>query len=413
MSPKTKTRPKNAPRQAVFTVRRIANRNPRASLPAVRRARNYHTFRRKLARTTAGFLLFLLLLIGASLSGDLRSNVILSDAENFICSATEIGQAIDKATRDIISLNQNFPTILEELFLCADAECAAEERIYETENQITALETQIFDLEKRYDEDRENLGETLSKLEDRVLFCEDASRCSKAKMALRAARDCEQEFARTEMIFSTKTDVADTYPLPDTKGSPVTGVSYIYKLSTDLLEQRIRTDNFKATYERCLLANPESLCRKYTSNAADSVKLENQIASELRTAKSNLMHAIGQLDTDIVAFEISRKDKTDLTADQGLGWCETELSNAKQALGAQAEEAADLKLIYDNAYDNLQQKKSELSQQLEAEAKAADAETVARIQAEELHAAAEAEKSTQKQQVGTLLNFWGFIRNLL
>ena len=407
LSPKTKTRAKSPPRQAAFTVRRITNRNPR-------HARSYRTFRRKLARATAGFLLFLLLLAGTSFSSGLRSNVISADSESFTCSATEIGAALDKATRGIIGLNQTFPTILEELFLCADAECAAEKRIYESEEQIAALETEISDLEKRYDEDRELLfNQTLPKLEERVLFCEDTGRCSKAKAALKAARDCEQEFARTELSISAKIDVASAYSLLDAKGLPQAGVAYVYKLTTDLLKQRTRTDELKATYEQCPQANPESLCQKYTDDAADSAKLEDSIAGELRTAKSDLKSSINALDADIIAFEISRKDKTDFTVNQGLGWCETELSNAKQALGVQAQRSADFKLIYDNAYDNLQQKKLDLSKQLASEAQAADSEAAAKAQAEELHAAAETETSAKEEQVGTLLNFWSFIRNLL
>lgn len=395
MSSKTKTISRKSRRVTLlkFAVRRIANKNPR-------NARAFHRFKQKLSRATAGLLAFSLLASGMFLDGGdvLKSKIIRN--ENSACAAVKITKNLEDFTSRLASLSRGFPQLIENLDFCAGADCAAEKKLYETEEQIWQLESEIVELKRIEKQAREEFETELAKLEDEVLFCENEERCKIAEANLRSARICEKEFRTLARMLEIQEDVEKDYSLADSREREYPAVILVKKLIKEVSKNRARAAKNSEAHERCVAASDASVCQKYAEKVETAKQKETATIEELGSLKSDLKIAIEELNADIVALEISKKDSKNLKPEEGKGWCENELKEKGADLNKKMSVAADLKKVYETVLAKLKAKKIELKEAVEAE--------LAEI---EMHAAAEREAEEKRARAEIIFGIWSLIRN--
>ncbi|MBU1089240.1 hypothetical protein KKF38_00385 [Patescibacteria group bacterium] len=401
---KTKTISRKPRRLIKFTVRRIANKNPR-------NARVFHQFKQKLSRATAGLLAFGLLVSGVFLGeGDsLKSEIIQN--ENSACAATEIAANFEDLTSRLANLSRSFPQLIENLDFCAEADCAAEKKLRETEDQIWQLEDEITELKKDEKIAREEFEAELANLEDEALFCENEQRCEVTEADLRIAQSCEKEFRTIARMLETQEDVEKDYSLADSKGREYPAAILVKKLIEEVSKNRTRDDENSDAYERCVTVSDESVCQKYAEKAEAAQQKETAAIEELGGLKSDLEIAIEELNADIVALEIGKKDSANLEPEEGKGWCENELEEKGADLNKKMNAAANLKKAYDAALAELKTKKATLKEVVAAELAEIEMHAAAEREAEEMRITAEREAEEQRAKAEILFGIWSLIRN--
>jgi hypothetical protein len=391
---KTKIHTRASRPVAKFTVRRIANKNPRS-------ARSFHQFKRKLSRATAGLLLFGLFASGMAVGdGSTLKSEIMANSENSQCAATEITANLEDITSKSINLNRGFPKLFDNLKFCDNESCAAEKKIYQSEEQIWQLRNELAELKNTESSARTKFEAQLSELEDGVLFCENEERCDIAESALRTARVCEKEFQKINQILETKQSVEDQYTLLNSKGKKYPALFYTEKLMEDIFKNRARVDSNESAYLECVAADDASVCQEYIQNKKEA---ENKITAsieELSSLKYDLENNLTKIDADLTALQIGKKDVENLTAEEGKGWCEAELEEKKVALSEKVTQAKGFKKTYDAALKKLKAKKAELAERIDVE-----------IEAANMHAAAERAAVEKRGKAETIFGIWSAIRN--
>ncbi len=399
MSIKTKIKAKRAP-PARFRVRRIANKNPRNT-------RVFHQLKRKLSRVTASLLVFGLLASGMFLGNgsQLKSDIIKNkNSENYICAAIEIKSNFENLTTRLANLSRNFPQLIKNLAFCKKEGCAAEKKLYEAEEEIWNLDNELTDLKKTKKQTSKVFTIKLAEIEDGILFCENEEYCEAAEAALRTARICEKEFQTIEQLFSIREDVESDYPLINSKGMAHPAVIYAGKLVEEIFKNRNLIAKNEMIYAQCVAASDESVCQQYKQNSKESKQKITNSIEELSTLKFDLKNTIENLNTDIVSFEISKKDPRDLTPKKGKGWCENELQENKNALSEKINRASELKNIYEAALVNLNAKKELLK-------KAIAAEIEIKFEEVSLRTAAEKKTTENHSKAETIFGIWNIIRS--
>jgi hypothetical protein len=377
-----------------FTVRRIANKNPR-------NARVFRQFRRKLTRTTAGLIAFGLLMSGMWIgdSSSLQSALLTSDA-NSTCVATRMIKQFEDFDAEMANINRDFPKLLENLSFCEDKDCAAEKKIYQTEKQLWQLNFNITDLEKTAERAREDFTIELAAAEDGILFCENEERCQVAKRTLQTARICEKEFQKINQFLEIRKSVENKYTIINSNYKEYSASLYIGELMNDVSKNRDRVAENKIAYATCVAADDASVCQEYVQKKQEAEIAIATSIEELISLKSDLKINLQKIDADIVAIQLGKEDPENLTAQEGKGWCEAVLKERGIALSKKVAQAEGFKKTYESALANLKTKKVELAEKIAAEIKTA-----------EIHAAAEKAAAEKIIKAETIFGIWNVIRN--
>ncbi|MFH0776518.1 MAG: hypothetical protein V1936_02805 [Patescibacteria group bacterium] len=414
MPPKTKIKLRRSRPAVRFTVRRIANKNPR-------QARAFRNLRKRLARVTAGLLACTLLasssfLGGKNLKSDLNAvtPVATENTTSATCTAPELAKNFTDLTTQLADLSRGFPETIDNLDFCTKTDCAAEKQIYDNETQIWKLEKELTELRTREERERTEFLKTLSSKEDGVLFCENDERCTEAETELQTARDCEKEFQTTSQLFESRQAVEEKYAITNAKNEAVSAATYVKKLMEDVFKNRdLITDN-KKLYEQCVAASDASVCQKYNQRADEAQQKVASTIAELGGLQIDLGSMLDQIETDIVALEIGKKDPKNFAENEGLGWCDKELQDKKAALSKKVNSAVGLKAVYDAALANLRMRKVELKASLQTEIEEAAMHAAAEKEAAEAAAAAAAAEqaaTAKRTQAGIIFGIWSLIRN--
>lgn len=377
-----------------FTVRRIANKNPR-------NARVFHRFKQKLSRATAGLLAFSLFASGMFLGGSdlLRSEIVRN--KNFACTAVGIVEDFEDLTSRLANLSRGFPQLIENLNFCAGSDCAAEKKLYETEEQIWQIEDEIVELKRNEKQAREEFEMELAKLENEVLFCENEERCEMVETDLRVARSCKKEFRIIAQMLEIQEAVEKDYSLVDSDGREYSAAVFTKKLMEEVFKNRVRAAENSKAYEQCIVAGNTGVCQQYIQKVEEARQKEAATIEELSGLKFDLEIAIEELNVvDIIALEIGKKDSENLEAGEGKGWCENELKERSDDLDEKMSAAADLKKVYEAALAKLKAKKAVLKEAMEAE--------LAEI---EMRAATERKAEEERAKAEIIFGIWSLIRN--
>lgn len=413
MPPKIKTKIRRLRPAVQFTVRRIANKNPR-------NARTFRQFRRKLTRVTAGLLAIGLLASGIFLNGgELKSDVVettmaIENSTNETCVATTLATKFENLTTRLANISRQFPELINNLDFCGEGECAAEKQIYENENQIWQLEKEFTDLKTSMTRANETFATTLTEKEDRVLFCENESRCGTAEAELREARECEKELQAATRLFKIRVTVEEEHSLMTEKGERAAATIYIKKIMETVFKNRDRVSENTKFYEQCVAASDASVCQKYVEKVKEANRKVLSSITELGGLQIDIEIALEALEKDIVALEIGRKDSENLKENEGLGWCAEELKEKKSALFAKITSADTKKASYESALENLKTRKLTLQAGLQAEFETAAMHAAAEKRAiEEAAAEAAAAKisAEKRAQAEIIFGIWSAIRN--
>ncbi|MCF7836414.1 hypothetical protein K9N08_00965 [Candidatus Gracilibacteria bacterium] len=372
MSPKTKISRKSRP-AVKFTVRRIANRNPR-------HARVFHQFRRKLARTTAGLIAFGLLASGMWIGdGSSLQSALLTNDGNSACAATEITKQFEDLNIRVANINRDFPKQFANLSFCEDKNCAAEKKIYQTEKQLWQLNSDIAELEKNTAKARKDFTAGLAAAEDGILFCENEDRCQIAERALQTARICEKEFQNITKFSELRTAVAENYTYLNSKGKEYPASVYAKTLLEDISKNRTSVTKNEADYITCVTAEDASVCQKYVENKKEAEEKISSVTEELSYLKAELTDKLDAIDADIIAIQIGKEDSKNLEPNVGKGWCEQNLQSKKSGLSTKISASSSLKKNYETALEKLKQKKILLAMQIAQEIEATEKKTKAEI----------------------------------
>lgn len=391
---KTKIQTRKKRTLARFTIRKIANRNPRS-------ARTFQRIKNRLARATAGLLLFALLVSGMLIgdSEQLRSEVRRSSGE-FTCTATDILSDFNELNATYVTLDRNFPKLFEGLSFCDNGDCAAEKKMYQTEKQIWQLEHDIIALIDTKRTAFKEFKKQVSTLEDEVFFCEDEASCSQAEATLRAARLCEKEFQGINQVIKVQNYIIGKYEVVNMDNKSYPTSIYVKKLMSDFFKNYGKASDSETAYGKCIQAADASVCQKHVENWREAMSKKSALVQELVSLKIDLNNDLKKIDADITALQLGKTDTSNFTAQQGKGWCKSEVQNSKAELSQKISQSAELKKTYDQALADLRGRKAELTAALAAEAEAAA-----------MHAAATKARSIQKQQVEIILSIWTAIRN--
>ena len=410
MPPKTNNKLRRSRPAVRFTVRRIANKNPR-------NARTFRQFRRKLTRTTAGLLVFGLLASGVFVTGaKLRDDILDSTADvaNPICAATEINANFDKLTAQMSDLSREFPELIENLNFCGEGTCAAQDQVYANENQIWQLEKDLTTLKTTYERSLEEFTADFSKKEDKVFFCTNESNCQAAEAELNSARMCQKEFQKVTLLFGMRASVENQYSLVTAKGTHESAVIYVKKLMQDIFKNRDRVAKNKEDHTNCVKANDESVCQKYLQNEKDSQEKIIAAIVELGKLQIDIHDTLKVLENDIVALEIGHTDAKNIKENEGLGWCNQEIHNKKNVLVTKIATSTTQKLLYELALKDLNARKAQLQASLQAELDASAMHAAAEKAAAEkaiADAAAAAASAVKRAQAEIIFGIWSSIRN--
>ncbi|MCF7845718.1 MAG: hypothetical protein K9L85_00595 [Candidatus Peribacteraceae bacterium] len=410
MPPKTKIKIRRSRPAVRFTVRRIANKNPR-------NARSFRQFRQKLSRLTAGLLAFGLLVSGMFLGGgdSVRSELAaVNETDVYTCTAGALTEDFEDLTTRLANLSRQFPELIDNLDFCGEGGCAAEDQIYDDENQIWQIEQDLTTLKIEIQRAQGEFTEIIGEQEDQVLFCENDSRCESAEAELREARTCEKEFSNLSALIDIREMAENEYSLINQKGESKPAANYVKKLMEDVFKNRERAAENLKFYEQCVATSDASVCQKYVAKVDEAnTKVATAIA-ELSDTQLSINNILEKLEADIVALEIGRKDEQNLEENIGLGWCKQELKNKKSALFSKITAAISEKTAYDNALADLKAKKEALQASLQAELEAAAAQAAAEKAAAEeavAHAAAEKAAAEKRAQAEIIFGIWSSIRN--
>jgi hypothetical protein len=377
-----------------FTVRRIANKNPR-------NARVFHQFRRKLTRTTAGLIAFGLLASGMWIGdGSSLQSALLTSDTNSVCVATQITKQFENLDVSMANINRDFPKLFANLSFCEDRDCAAEKKIYQTEKQLWQLNSDIAELEKTTAKAHEDFTTELIAAEDGILFCENEDHCQIAEKALQTARICEKEFQKINQILEIRKSVEEKYTIINSNHKEYSASLYIGALMNDVSKNRDRVAENETAYTTCVAADDASVCQEYIQKKQEAeIKIATAI-EELISLKSDFEINLQKIDADIVAIQLGKEDSENLTAQEGKGWCAIELEEGKTALSKKVAQAEGFKKTYESALTNLKTKKVELAEKIAAE-----------IEITKMHAAAEKAASEKIIKAGTIFGIWNVIRN--
>lgn len=410
MPPQTKIKTRRSRPTVKFTVRRIANKNPR-------NARTFRQFRRKLSRVTAGLVVFGLIVSGSFLaSGKLKSDIIdaITNTDDATCAAPGFVADFEKLTTQMSELSREFPDLIENLNFCKGDSCAAEDQIYASENQVWQLEKDLTTLRTNEQRAREEFTTEFAQKEDNVLFCANTNSCQAAENALVEAQNCAKDFKKIEQLFIMRDTAEEEYSLVTEKGKRESAVIYVKKLMDSIFKDRDRVAKNKEDYAKCVDASDESVCQKYLQNAKDAQEKIVANILELGKLQIDIEDTLTALEKDIVALEIGRKDPQNTNENEGLGWCNQETQSKKNTLFVKISTSATQKLVYELALKDLSAKKLALQASLQAELEAAAMHAAAeKAAAEEATAAAEAQRiSDQKRaQAEIIFGIWSAIRN--
>ena len=399
MSPKIKKRATRTPR-VQFQIRRIANRNPR-------NARVFRRFKRKLTRATAGLLAFGLLASGLFLSGGKLQSDVARSVTVASCEAEALAENFEDLTTRISNLSRGFPQLVANLDFCTDESCAAETKLYETEEEIWNLEYELTVLRKTMEAAQENFDEQLSQLENGALFCENEERCDTAETALRSAQICEKVFQNLEREWEIRDEVENEYTLVNSLGREYPTKTYITNLLEKFFRNVERENENRLAYGTCLGASDASVCQEYLVAADQAEENQDAIIAELSDLKEVLLQTIETLNKKVVAIEIGKKDAANFTENEGKGWCAEKLATAKENLSEKISAAANSKRAYETALSRLEAKKVNLAGAIDTELKALEeAEAEAKLKGE-----SDAEAEAKRAKAETLFVIWTSIRN--
>ncbi|MFH0833863.1 MAG: hypothetical protein V2A63_00530 [Patescibacteria group bacterium] len=443
MPPKIKNKTRRSRPAVRFTVRRIANRNPR-------NARNFRQFRQKLTRLTMG--LIALGLIAGSLflhGGQLKSDVVATTqpdqaettvvaadttastatavantsattAQNSasmndkVCAADDLIKNFEDLTTQLANLSREFPDVIANLDFCGTGKCAAQDLVYKNENKIWQIEKDLTKLETDTTRAQTDFATSLAEKENGVFLCENESRCTAAEAALGKARECEKTFQKLNQLFTIRTDVQDKYSLVTAKGTRESAAVYVKKLMEDIFKNRDRVTENTKFYEQCVAASDASVCQKYVQKVKEANTNIAKSIEELGGLQVDLQDNLDKVEADIVALEIGRGDAQNTKENEGLGWCDQNLKNTKADLFTKLTAAAGAKTTYDNALQHLVDLKITLKASLQSETEEAAMHAAAEKQAaEEAEAIAAAEKAAaaKRAQAEMVFGFWTIIRN--
>ncbi|MBU1089234.1 hypothetical protein KKF38_00350, partial [Patescibacteria group bacterium] len=251
----------------------------------------------------------------------------------------------------------------------------------------------------------------LANLEDEALFCENEQRCEVTEADLRIAQSCEKEFRTIARMLETQEAVEKDYLLADSKGREYPAVILVKKLIEEVSKNRAREDENSEAYEQCIAASDASICQKYAEKVEAAQQKETAVREELSSLKSDLEIVVKELNADIVALEIGKKDSKNLEPEEGKGWCENELKEKGADLNKKMNAAAKLKKVYDAALAELKTKKATLKEVVAAELAEIEMHAAAEREAEEMRVAAEREAEEMRAKAGILFGIWSLIRN--
>ena len=406
-----------------FTVRRIANRNPHNSRILARP-------NKKLARVATS-LFVLTLLVGGIFATDsqfLKSDLLDSDgSENFVCEATDFADSFKEKTERLSNLSRNFPDLFAGVELCSDlSDCSAVQKISEAEAKIRELENEIETLEKDFVTARDVFADRLIRVEDSVFFCPNAEICDPLEMELRTIQKCEKEFNRAAQLFKIKKEVEESYITLDEIGREQSAISLARDLNKEIYNSFERAEKSSQNYSDCVAAGDESVCQEYSERTVAAWESSAKAIFDLKNLQSEFEKIVEQVNSDIVAIELGKKDSENIEPNEGKGWCAEKLSESKKLLNSKILGATDSRLAYETALEKLAEKKelykSEILAELEeaelhASAELAAAEEARLLEEKELaeqkaEAAAEAELNLKKSQAETLFEAWSMVRNL-
>jgi hypothetical protein len=353
---KTKTKSKPALPAVRFSIRRIANRNPR-------NIRGFQAEESRLKRVFAGFLILLALLILAlagninQSSESLQADVIAADSattnSESSCTAQVIGQNLSILRAQKIKLITRYVDYLEN---------STWEKIPAVASELQNLNTQITTAEKGFDENRKAATITLTRLENEVLLCANNQSCAEAEEALAAKQNCEKQIKNTVIALEEQTKILAKYRFRDAQKNLVGKVD-IQKIFTTLDQYRAKTDSQQTLLEKCLADNiyQGAACTKNRSEFEKARDAEVKQFEKIADLANPLVVITKTLDTDITTLKFAEKNGKDSTPNQGLGWCQQSLSETSAILNTKVSESADLKAAYNDALQQLAEIKAELN----------------------------------------------------
>ncbi|MFH1546785.1 MAG: hypothetical protein ABIE14_05410 [Patescibacteria group bacterium] len=232
-----------------------------------------------------------------------------------------------------------------------------------------------------------------------------------AETNLRVAQGCEKEFRTIAQMLEIQEAVEKDYSLADSKGREYPAVILVRKLMEEVSKNRAREDENSEAYEQCAVASDASVCQKYAEKVEAARQKETAAIEELGGLKSDLAIAIEELNDDIVALEIGKKDSANLEPEEGKGWCENELEEKGADLNKKMNAAANLKKVYDAALAELKTKKATLKEAVAAELAEIEMHAAAEREAEEMRITAEREAEEERAKAEILFGIWSLIRN--
>jgi hypothetical protein len=347
--------------------------------------------------------------------------------ENFVCEATTFADSFEEKTTRLSNLSRKFPDLFVGARECADlSDCAAVQKISEAETKIREYENEIATLEKDFASAREVFAENLSRVEDSVFFCPNDEICSPLETELRTIQKCEKEFDKVARLFQIRAEVEKSYITFDENNREQSAIALARDLNKQIFTAVERAEQNSKNYSDCVATSDASVCREYSERTVAAWESGAKAVLFLNNLRPEFEKIIEQLNSDIVALELGKKDSKNLNPNEGKAWCAEKLSESKKLLNSTILGATDSRAKYETALEKLAEKKkqyeSEILAELEAAKMHAAAEIVAaekaRILAEQKLAAqkaaeeAEKELNAKKSQAEVLFGAWSMVRNL-
>ena len=402
MPPKTKINSRKLRRVARFTVRRIANKNPR-------NARILPRPNKKIVRVATS-LFALVLLVGGIFTTDarwLKSELVSS--ENFVCEASFFTQSFNEKVTRLADLSRKFPDLFAGAELCTSlADCAAVQKIYEAEVEIEKLENSVITLQDDFKKSREAFVVDFIRVEDGVFFCPNVEICEPFEAELRIVQECEKEFEQTARLFEIRKDIEESYIVLDANGHEQSAIVLARDSNKEILDARERAQTNSKNYSDCVAMSDASVCQEYLQRVEAAWRSEIEAVYFLKDLQPQLERIVERLDFDIVALELGKKDSENFEPNEGKGWCSQKLAESKKLLNNEIIAATSVRSAYELALKNLAKKKELYEAQIMAELEASSLHAAAEIATVE----AEAELDIKRSQAEILFEMWSSIRVL-